>query len=228
MENLQNLLLEEIYLRYGSRTGTSLNAFIIKLGRLPSDLEFTIDLKTIIQNLENTGIVTWTANTIKDPAFDPNKFKRELGTIDEKGNGLTFDNIYVEVHLTHDKGLDYAGNIVNRELVRKSTIETNTSIQTLNTQTDTFYQKQKTYNNVQIGFTIAIVLATIVSATVATCDYADSKNCDKQKYTDTLNHKQKVLQIEEKLKKLIDEDSTFHKEIKDSLKSISERIKTKH
>lgn len=110
----------------------------------------------------------------------------------------------------------------------QSVINTNTSIQTLNTQTDNFYEKQKTYNNVQIGFTIAIVLATIVSATVATCDYMGSKNYDKHKCIDTVNHKQTVLQIEEKLKKLIDEDSTFRKETKDSLKNISERIKTKH
>ena len=61
IENLQNRLLEEIYLRYSSRTGTSLNAFIKKLKEYDGDLEMTKNLKKDLEDLENKGIVTWDA-----------------------------------------------------------------------------------------------------------------------------------------------------------------------
>jgi len=84
VENLQYLILEEIYLRHSNRTGTSLNAFIEKLKRSPGDIEFTKDIKTVLVDLEEREIVTWKAElmTSKGGGFPDNEsFKNGLGTI---------------------------------------------------------------------------------------------------------------------------------------------------
>ncbi len=134
MENLQNLILEEIYLRYGSRTGTSLNTFIrAKLRRNPGDLEFTIDIKATLTDLEERGIVKWDAESManKGSGFQNSaEYKQRLGTT-VAGEPQTLENIYLEVQLTHHKGLDYARDIFDREVLRKSTLSANTWMKSL-------------------------------------------------------------------------------------------------
>lgn len=126
MENLQYLILQEIYLRHSNRSGTSLNVFIEKLKRRPSDIEFTKDIKIILLDLEAREIVTWKAEpmTSKGGNFpDSDDFKRKLGTSDSSVN-QTFENIYVEVQLTHE-GYDYARDMFDREVIRESTLSVN-------------------------------------------------------------------------------------------------------
>ena len=62
IENLQGLLLTEIYKRYSSRSGTSLNAFIKnKLKEDDGDLEMTRNIKKDLEELEDRDIVIWKA-----------------------------------------------------------------------------------------------------------------------------------------------------------------------
>ena len=130
MENQQFLILEEIYLRYSSRTGTSLNDLIKrKFSKADSDLQQTIDIKTDLENLEERGILTWKAEPMdkKGGNFPESHIYRSLLGKEKGVSKYTFQNIYVEVQLTKEVGLDYAGNIVNRV----ATLLTNKSMKTL-------------------------------------------------------------------------------------------------
>ncbi|HYM95610.1 MAG TPA: hypothetical protein VET23_15840 [Chitinophagaceae bacterium] len=114
IENLQGLLLIEIYKRYSSRSGTSLNAFIKKtLREDDGDLEMTRNIKKDLEELESRDIVIWKAEPMntKGSGFPKSsEFRNLLGS--DKNN--TFKNIYVEVTLTW-KGLDYAANYSNSQ-----------------------------------------------------------------------------------------------------------------
>jgi len=98
----------------------------------------------------------------------------------------------------------------------QSVVDTNKSIQLLNTKTDTFYQKQKRYNNILILLTFAIFSTAAVSAVVSTCDYLKPNNSDK--YIDTTTRNQRLQLIETTLQNKIFADSVFHQRIKDSLR----------
>lgn len=91
----------------------------------------------------------------------------------------------------------------------QSVIDTNTSIQGLNTKTNTFYTKQTRYNNVQIFLTIAILLSSAIYTTVAVVSYNESKrNSIKE---------QRLEELEKTLKDKTTKDSIFQKAVKDSL-----------
>lgn len=115
IENIQGQLLIEIYKRYSSRSGTSLNAFIKNtLKENDGDLEMTKNLKKDIEELEQRGLVTWVADGMGQNRSDypeSPKFKSQLGS--DINN--TFKDIYVEVKLTPDKGLDHAANYVSSQ-----------------------------------------------------------------------------------------------------------------
>lgn len=118
IENIQGRLLKEIYLRYSSRSGTSLNAFIkTELKESDGDLELTKNIKKDIQELEQRGLVTWVADAMELKRSDypeSQKFKNLLGEATDP-KYQTFKDIYVEVKLTADKGLDHAANYVNAQ-----------------------------------------------------------------------------------------------------------------
>lgn len=98
----------------------------------------------------------------------------------------------------------------------QSVIDTNKSIQTLNTKTEIFYTKQKKFNDTYKLLTFVIFLATAVSAVVATCNYTDHKNFDGYKLEDTLYNNKRLQELENKLKSQIEKDSAFQR--KDSSK----------
>lgn len=127
-------------------------------------------------------------------------------TLDFKNSGGYKELIKAEKRKAELKG-------VIEELGLKSTqsvIDTNTSIQKLNTKTDTFYTKQTKYNNVQIFLTIAILLSSAIYTTVAVVSYNESKrNSIKE---------QRLEELEKKLKDKTTKDSLFQKYVKDSLK----------
>ena len=93
----------------------------------------------------------------------------------------------------------------------QSVIDTNTSIQNLNTQTDKFYDKQKKYNTIQKFLTGTIVLATIAYTA------SSIKSCSILQQTQTQEESLK------KIKSLIDNqtlsDSLFRKSVKDILET---------
>ncbi|MCK9403415.1 MAG: hypothetical protein M0Q26_08455 [Chitinophagaceae bacterium] len=103
MENLQYFILEEIYLRYNSRTGTELKRFIKeKLGKEPSDLEFTKDIKSVLDDLEEMKMIIWDASPMNEKGNgfpESKKYKELLGSESANGEKQTFENIYVEVQL---------------------------------------------------------------------------------------------------------------------------------
>jgi hypothetical protein len=115
MEGLQNRLLEELYTRYNSRSGTALNSFIKKVKpKKQSALEFAKDIKTEIEYLTKRELVTWVADAMKGKRADypeSEKYKKLLAS----DVHYTFDEIYVEVKLS-EKGLDYARSIVNTQM----------------------------------------------------------------------------------------------------------------
>ena len=116
IENLQGLLLHEIYKRYSSRSGTSLNAFIKKkLKESDSDIELAKNIKADLEELESKDILTWKAEPMEKKGGnfpESQKYRDLLGTTTDP-KYQTFKNIYVEVKLTPDKGLDYAANYTN-------------------------------------------------------------------------------------------------------------------
>ena len=57
----------------------------------------------------------------------------------------------------------------------QSVIDTNLSIQDLNTKTDAFYEKQKKYNTAQKFLTFAILLSSAIYTWVAVITYNESK-----------------------------------------------------
>jgi hypothetical protein len=116
IENIQGRLLTEIYKRYSSRSGTSLNAFINhRLKESDGDLAMTKNIKADLEELEERGILTWQAEPMesKGGGFpESQKYKLLLGTTTDK-KYQTFKDIYVEVKLTPEKGLDHAANYVS-------------------------------------------------------------------------------------------------------------------
>jgi hypothetical protein len=92
----------------------------------------------------------------------------------------------------------------------QSVIDTNTSIQVLNTKTDTFYTKQTRYNNIQIFLTIAILLSSAIYTTVAVISHNESKQNSLKE--------QRLEELEKTLKYKTTKDSLFQKVVKDSLK----------
>ena len=116
IENLQGRLLKEIYLRYSSRSGTSLNSFITDdLKEDDGDLQLTINIKKDLEELEARGLITWDAEPTEKKGGnfpESKKYKDLLGTTTEQ-KYQTLKDIYVEVKLTPDKGLDHAANYVS-------------------------------------------------------------------------------------------------------------------
>jgi len=114
-----------------------------------------------------------------------------------------------------------------QELSKKSTqsvIDTNISIQELNKKTGEFYSKQeeflnkqRTHNLINIGLTIAIMLATIVSGAIATCTYYDSKVERQNNAKDKSDLQVKVSHIDSTLQSKMGADTVFQKAVKDSL-----------
>ncbi|WP_394775168.1 hypothetical protein [Flavobacterium sp.] len=99
----------------------------------------------------------------------------------------------------------------------QSVIDTNTSIQQLNTSTVRFYSKQKTHNTINIFLTIAIMFATVVSGGISTCSYYDIKAENQKKAQDKSDLQLKVEKLESVLQSKVAEDSVFQKAVKDSL-----------
>lgn len=107
-----------------------------------------------------------------------------------------------------------------KELERKqiqSVIDTNESVKSLNTKTETFYTKQVNYNNIQKLLTLVIFLSAAVSAIVATCNYLYPKNSYIKIQLDTANHQLQFQRLENILKFHLEKDSVFERQIKDSL-----------
>jgi len=105
----------------------------------------------------------------------------------------------------------------------QSVIDTNTSIQTLNKQTATFYEKQTSFNNWQKGLTIAIGFFTLVQVLIAIF-----KKDSKMEIIQMPSIKELELnlnQLKSKIEAKASLDSLFHQQVKDSLKSISERTR---
>lgn len=101
----------------------------------------------------------------------------------------------------------------------QSVIDTNKSIQTLNTQTGDFYIKQTGFNKAQRNLTLAIVVFTFAQVCIATCQYL--KPAEKPEPIQLPPSKE----VEKELKKLkskieshIYQDSLFRQQVKDSLK----------
>jgi hypothetical protein len=119
-----------------------------------------------------------------------------------------------------EERLELKANI--EELNKKSTqsvIDTNTSIQTLNTKTADFYTHQSKYNNTQKLLTIAIFFTGAVSAVVATCEYYKPSTTNSGKYIliDTAIHNKQLRQLENNMKSQTNRFETFEKAVKDSL-----------
>lgn len=101
----------------------------------------------------------------------------------------------------------------------QSVIDTNDSIQTLNTRTSDFYNHQRKINNAQRLLTIAIFFTGAVSAVVATCEYyKPTTNSDKHIVIDTAAHNQQLRQLESRIQSQTNRFETFEKAVKDSLK----------
>lgn len=118
IENIQGQLLVEIFRRYSSRSGTSLNAFIKKkLKESDGDLDLTKNIKADLEELEQRDILTWKAEPMENKGggfTDSQKYRDFLGTpTDPKYQ--TFKDIYVEVKLTPDKGLDHVAKYVEAQ-----------------------------------------------------------------------------------------------------------------
>jgi intein/homing endonuclease len=198
MEGLRYLLLEELYLKYSSRTGTSLKSFVVRIGRSATDLEFIIDLKIEINELQSRGLVTWTASSKQYSDWADAECKKYLGSESNPEN-FTLENIYVEVQLTAT-GFDYAGNVVAREIANKSILETNASTQQTNASIKALNTKTESFYNIQRNLTWAIVISSIVYTIISGISLFNSCNgsCKNigqhHKSQDTSN--QKKLQIQ--------------------------------
>ncbi|MBT1688865.1 hypothetical protein [Dawidia soli] len=138
MKNWYYDLLDELYDKYDITAGTSLENFIKRKLKAKDTLVNTTHIKTMLLDLENRGLITWKADvktTNQDGVYSYHwlnieKYKNDLG---KTVNGIdqTFSNIYVEAHLTPDKGLDYAADLVNGRAIRNSTLATNFWMTTL-------------------------------------------------------------------------------------------------
>lgn len=118
IENIQGQLLIEIYKRYSSRSGTSLNAFIKdELKEDDGNFEMTKNIKKDLEELEKRGLVTWDAEPMekKGGGFPESKKYRDLLATKADPKYQTLKDIYVEVKLTPDKGLDHAANYVSSQ-----------------------------------------------------------------------------------------------------------------
>lgn len=115
--NLYYDLFRYLYDHYDISGGTALDKFAKSKVRTHQNLIDIIHIKNMLNELENRGIITWKADKITTNQdgvtsyhwLDIPKYKNDLG----KDNNHTFENTRVEAHLTPDKGLDYASNIIN-------------------------------------------------------------------------------------------------------------------
>ena len=157
-----------------------MNTFIrAKLRRNPGDLEFTIDIKATLTDLEERGIVKWDAEPMveKGSGFqNSTEYKQRLGTT-VAGEQQTLENIYLEVQLTHHKGLDYARDIFDREALRKSTLSANT------------WMKRLT-----IILSVTAILTLIVQ--VKQCDVSNRQSQVQPRGQDSIRNKKTTSSIE--------------------------------
>ena len=103
----------------------------------------------------------------------------------------------------------------------KANIGVAKSVKETNTKTETFYDKQHGVNVAQKNLAMAITFATIVSTIIAGLAYSDNR-VEKISLQKLQTNLKKLESDKEKYQKI---DSLFQKEIRDSLKSISERTK---
>jgi len=119
MNNWYYELFKYLHDHYDISSGPSLENFVKPRINDTNKLTDTQHLKTMLNDLEKRGIITWKADvkTRNQDGVDSYhwldipKYKNDLG----KDNNHTFDNIYVEAHLTPDVGLEYVANVLNRE-----------------------------------------------------------------------------------------------------------------
>ena len=105
-----------MYHRYDISGGTALDKFAKSKIRPRQELVDIVHIKSMLNELENRGIITWKADKITTNEdgvtsyhwLDIPKYKNDLG----KDANHTFENTRVEAHLTPDKGLEYASNIL--------------------------------------------------------------------------------------------------------------------
>ena len=135
----------------------------------------------------------------------------EDGFLDKKDGSTESFHIKENIKEKYREAID--------ELGLKSTqsvIDTNKSIQTLNTNTNKFYEKQTSFNRWQKGLTIAIGLFTL--AQVLTAIFKKDSKTETIQIPSLKEVESKLNQLESKAEAKASRDSLFHRQVKDSLK----------
>jgi hypothetical protein len=137
MQNKYYTLIEQLYIEYDIAAGTSLHTFIKKkfikrkwnkpFQKKAIDLITTQHVKMMLEKLIEQYYITWKAGSMKKKSSDFDKTLEYINLLGTEKDGIqhTFENIYVEIQLTAEHGLDYAAKIVNDKRLRNSTIRTN-------------------------------------------------------------------------------------------------------
>ena len=135
------------------------------------------------------------------------------------GNTFNFKNSGAYKSLVEKENIKEKYREAIDELGLKSTqsvIDTNKSIQTLNTNTNKFYEKQTSFNRWQKGLTIAIGLFTL--AQVLTAIFKKDSKTETIQIPSLKEVESKLNQLESKAEAKASRDSLFHRQVKDSLK----------